>query len=341
MVYYTASIVSDSRAQGILLLSIPIQDVVDRTSVVINQTNFIFLSINLLVLILSVLFSDILTKPIVRLTKVIEQMSRGKLKQRVAFKGRGEIAKLGRAFNDMSERIDNLDKLRNEFVSNASHELRTPLSSMKLLIEALLHEENPDPAMVKEFLGDVNGEIDRLNAIIADLLTIVRMDDMQSPTLKPVDLGGVVSRTVKALGPLAEQNEITLSLVEAEGLYVKGDELKLRQMVSNLVDNAIKYTDPGGSVSVSTDQTADSVLFIVSDTGMGIPEKDLPHVFERFYRVDKARSRVTGGTGLGLSIIKQIVQYHDGEITVESEEGVGSTFTVTLPRLQDGKEELE
>ena len=289
----------------------------------------------LLVLILSMFVMRIFTRPIGELSEGIRKMTGGDLSARVNVRGRNEFSELARAFNSMSEKIEALDKTRSQFVSNASHELKTPLSTMKILIETLLYQDPMDPAMTKDFLGDVNAEIDRLNRIVSDLLTLVNMDSggMQL-NLTDLSLNSLLEEQVKRLLPLARENGIEINLTMKEEVCVSGDSLKLQQVIYNVIDNAIKYTPRGGEVETSLSRSGRRALIRISDTGIGIPAEDLPHIFDRFYRVDKARSRATGGTGLGLSIVKQIVQQHGGSITASSTEGKGTTFEILLPVQQ-------
>ena len=255
---------------------------------------------------------------------------------RVKVHGQGEVAELGRAFNRMSEQIEAHDRVRDEFVSNASHELRTPLATMKLLSESILYEENPDPAEMRELFEDVNHEVDRMSNVITDLLRLVQFDEGQ-PLLhrENVDLKDIAERVVSRLKPLAESKGIELNFTGGSAMIL-GEERQIEQAVVNLIENAVKYTD-AGHVDAAVKQTGGEAQLIVKDTGIGIPEDAIPHLFERFYRVDKARSRGTGGTGLGLAIVERIITLHGGFITVESELGHGSTFTVHLP-LVDGEE---
>ena len=232
----------------------------------------------------------------------------------------------------MCQRLESLDQSRNQFVSNASHELKTPLSAMKILLETLLYQEAYDPDMTREFLGDINREIDRLNAIVGDLLTLVHIDSGRMQ-LKPelLKLDELVYDTARRLRPLAEKRDIRLEVTVKDKIETTGDAQKLSQVFYNLMDNAIKYTPEGGFVKAEISRNGRMARVTVADSGIGIPKADLIHVFDRFYRVDKARARATGGTGLGLSIVKQIVMLHEGTINVTSEEEVGSTFTVELP----------
>jgi signal transduction histidine kinase len=319
---------------GMVLISTSL-DSIDAVLMNIRETiNLYSVIISLSIILISFILSGFITHPIKELTAGITRMSKGHLNQRVNIRGSGEFRQLGEAFNIMSEKLENLDIARNEFVSNASHELKTPLSAMKVLAESLLSMEVDDPAIYKDFLTDINFEIDRLNAIITDLLALVHIDKEASGMefkKEPVELTGLVQRTIKGLQLLADQKRIRVELFYEEDVTVAGDRLKLQQVISNIIDNGIKYTPVGGRVTVEIYKTPEYAVIKVSDTGIGIPQEDLVHIFDRFFRVDKARSRATGGTGLGLSIANRIVLLHQGFIRVSSEEGKGSTFYIELP----------
>ena len=188
-------------------------------------------------------------------------------------------------------------------------------------------------------MQDMNHEIDRLTGIISDLLVLTRMDNKRDAMkIEEIDMSGLTEETVRLLTPAAQQRGQTLESEVAPGLRLAGDRSKLHQVLSNLIDNAMKYTQDGGEVRVALQESGEWLIWQVKDNGVGIPEEDQQHIFDRFYRVDKARSRETGGTGLGLSIVRQLVTMHGGEVTVESEPGKGSCFTVRLPRHGKGAE---
>ncbi|MBQ9931685.1 MAG: HAMP domain-containing histidine kinase, partial [Firmicutes bacterium] len=247
--------------------------------------------------------------------------------------GAGEVEELCAAFNRMSEQIEAHDRVRDEFVANASHELKTPLSTMKLLSESILYQEDPDPAMMKEFFKDVNSEVDRLTRIQTELLRLVQDDNREEKlSLETRRLDEIAEPVIRRLQLLAAEKNIKL-LSELTPVSCEMDPMRMEQVLVNLIENAIKYTDQG-HVKVIIKPWKDQAQFIVEDTGIGIPASALPNLFQRFYRVDKARSRATGGTGLGLAIVESIVRLHNGEIHVESEPGKGSRFVVTLPQHQ-------
>jgi len=287
------------------------------------------------VILISMFVLRTITRPVGELREGISRMAGGDFSARVNVRGHNEFTELAAAFNSMTERLELLDKSRSQFVSNASHELKTPLSTMKILIETILYQDPIDPGMTKEFLSDVNKEIDRLNRIVSDLLTLVNIDSGgMHLNNTDMDIRDLLLEQVKRLAPLARENGIELDCSAKEALEVTGDVVKLQQVIYNVIDNAIKYTPRGGEVHASLARAGKRAIIRVSDTGIGIPADDLPHIFDRFYRVDKARSRATGGTGLGLSIVKQIVQLHGGSIIATSEEGSGTTFIIEFPLAQ-------
>lgn len=236
-------------------------------------------------------------------------------------------------FHDLT-RVRQLENTRREFVANVSHELRTPLSMIKGYVETLIDGAKDDPAVALKFLQTIEKHADRLTYLIEDLLTISKLESGQIVmNLQRVELGPVVSRVLEDLQSRAEEKGITLQNLLPEDIEVKADGDRLEQVLFNLVDNAIKYGKNNGEVTVSCQIVDDKqVQLSVRDDGPGIPEEAKERVFERFYRIDRARSREAGGTGLGLSIVKHIVQSHGGEVWVESELGKGSTFCFTLPR---------
>lgn len=333
-VYYTAPITEKGVYLGAVLFSASIQDVEDSVAGIITEIAIVFCIVAAVMVALSFVLSGFVTKPIIELTHAIRSMGRQGSGVRVKVSGQGEVAELGRAFNRMSEQIEAHDKVRDEFVSNASHELKTPLATMKLLSESILYEEDPDPKEMREFFEDVNHEVDRMSNVITDLLRLVQFDEGQ-PMLhrEPVKLNLLVQRVAARLEPLAQSKGIALTFSGSDA-EVFGEERQLEQAVVNLIENAVKYTDEG-RVEASVKPLGNEALFIVKDTGIGIPQEAIPHLFERFYRVDKARSRGTGGTGLGLAIVERIIELHGGSITVESELNRGSVFTVHLPLKGD------
>jgi two-component system phosphate regulon sensor histidine kinase PhoR len=224
------------------------------------------------------------------------------------------------------------EELRREFVANVSHELKSPLTGIQNMTETLLGGALHDEANNERFVRLIDDEAQRLSRLIEDLLSLSQLESRTEPLVRsPVGLKSVIESVVASLQPGIDRRRLTLSLECPGELTVNADPDRLRQVFVNLIDNAIKYNKDGGTISISAMQDNAKVTFTVADAGIGIPQQDLPRVFERFYRVDKARSRELGGTGLGLSIVKHIVETHGGAVSVKSELGQGSAFSFTLP----------
>jgi two-component system phosphate regulon sensor histidine kinase PhoR len=229
-----------------------------------------------------------------------------------------------------------LERLRQEFTSNVSHELKTPLSVIKACTESLIDGAADDLVMRREFLQQIDEQADRLHALILDLISLGRIETGKEVlTFDALDLQRVVVDCLDRHRPRSASHGLTLTLeaTPAADFTVLADQEAVEQILDNLVDNAIKYTPSGGHINVRLARIGEQIRLDVMDTGIGIPERDLPRIFERFYRVDKARSRQLGGTGLGLSIVKHLVQLHQGAVDAVSSVGFGSTFTVTLPAI--------
>jgi len=221
-----------------------------------------------------------------------------------------------------------------------SHELKTPLASLSLLAQTLSSALREDPKQAEKFVAQLSAEVDRLSELTSDLLTLSRLEETEARAEKafaPVDLALLAAQTVDEIRPLAEAKRHEITLDTPDSLVVQGDETGLRTMLRNLLENAVRYTEPGGHIAVGARAYEDPdgkawAALTVTDDGVGIPLADQQRIFERFYRVDKARSRETGGTGLGLSIVRHVAEQHGGTVKVQSTVGVGSTFTVRLPR---------
>jgi two-component system sensor histidine kinase SenX3 len=234
------------------------------------------------------------------------------------------------------DELQRVHKIRRDFVANVSHELKTPATSLRLLAESLEEAIDEDPAQAHLFAAQLKRETERLSQLINDLLDLTRLESQEGvENPAPVDVRNVLMTVLARMRRVARKKNITLQwkrFGRAAYYTVHGDETQLTSMFTNLVDNAVKYTPPGGRVEVTGGFEGSEIVIRITDTGIGIPERKLPRIFERFYRVDKARSKETGGTGLGLSIVKHVAENHGGRVTVESALGEGSTFTVYLPR---------
>jgi len=317
---------------GALLMITSVQDTVDSLDEIQIKMLGVFLLALLVVLITAGLITRVITRPVAALSAGIEHMGKGDYQHRVHVKGRGEMAQLAEAFNQMSEQIRSLDEARNQFVSNASHELKTPLATIKILVESMIYEDSMPDELRSEFLEDINKEIDRLSSVVGDLLTLVHIDSHKLRLRREMMVfADTVRESANRLAPLAKKRGQTLDVMIGDSCEMFADPGKLGQVCYNIIENAIKYTPDGGKITVKLKKSGRDAVLEISDTGVGIPPEDQPHVFDRFYRVDKARSRDTGGTGLGLSIVQQIIRLHAGSIQVFSEVGKGTTFIVRLP----------
>lgn len=330
--YCTAGVINQSDVIGVVLLSSPVQTMMQSLYELRDQMLVIFIVVAVIAIIFCLVFSQIITKPMTALTRSIQNMARGDFSVRVKVRGSGEMRRLARTFNSMSEKIESLDQARNQFVSNASHELKTPLATMKIMIESLIYQPEMEVGLRTEFMTDINREIDRLSSVVTDLLTLVRMDVKDVKLSREnMSLAALIKDTKHLLEPMIKKRQHTLTLNIQDDCDMYADRTKLQQVVYNLMENAVKYTQEGGKVDVALQRIGRSAVLTVKDNGPGISAEHLPHIFDRFYRVDKARSREAGGTGLGLAIVHQLVMLHGGEIHVESEEGKGTSFIVELP----------
>ena len=327
-----AAMMDDDQLIGAVLLSTPVTELRMAIQTVEKQLMTVFIVVAAAASIAALIFAVTLTAPIKALNRTIRRMGKGDLSARVHVRASGELKALADSYNAMAEKIENFDQSRSQFVQNASHELKTPLATMKLLLENLIYQPDMPADLRAEFMQDMNHEIDRLSGIITDLLTLTQMDEKSAALrMDRVNLSALCEDTLHAHQVAADKAKLTLQGDIESEVFLQGDESKLSQVVYNLIDNAVKYTPAGGLVAVALTADSRKAVLTVRDNGIGIPEQDIAHIFDRFYRVDKARSRATGGTGLGLSIVRQMVQLHDGEITVTSAANEGSVFTVTLP----------
>lgn len=284
------------------------------------------------------LIAATLTNRIKRLANAVGVVSSGDYAYRVDVKGRDEIAQLSSEFNVLTGRLESTEEVRRRFVSDASHELRTPLAAIRLLSDSIAQSDGMDPDTMREFAADIGSESERLQRITEKLMSLTKLDAGVSRTQRePADMKAAAERTLHLLEPLAAMQDVRLVTDLEEGCVVLAASDDLYQIIFNLAENGIKYNVPGGSVEISLRKDRASAVLTVSDTGIGIPEEDLDSIFDRFYRVDKARSRASGGSGLGLAIVHDAVTANDGEIRVEAREGGGTVFTVIFPLVRGRK----
>lgn len=336
IVQAAASVISNSEVVGVVYIT----NVASATDDFIKDIKWLLYVISIIVCILigvlSAVMADVIVSPIEKLTARLRGVELENERKFVKFKGSEELESLAEAFNTLSGKLSEMEEKRRAFVSNASHELKTPLSSIKLLSESVLSMPEIDEETVREFMTDITGEIDRLTKIIERLLSLTKLDTEAEPlSLKVTDINEMSQRIVKSLTPVAESRGIEMTHISDGEIIAMADREKLWQVVYNITDNAIKYTQSGGKVEVGVFDDGKNCRIEVADNGVGIPESDIDKIFDRFYRVDKARSRESGGTGLGLSIVKELVLMHGGDISVESIVNSGTKMKITIPKRLD------
>ena len=295
--------------------------------------------ISVAALLISSMFSQVLTSRIGALLGAIQIVGEGEYGHRLLDDGKDEMALLAREFNNLTDRLQTTEEVRRRFVADASHELKTPLASIRLLSDSILESDQMPEELVREFVEDIGNQAQRLTNITEHLLTLSRLDSLPAARVEPVDVGIVLEQVIASLRPLAEEAGVELSSIIREDCIIPCTAEELYQVAYNLVENAIKYNVTGGSVSACVSEEDDQILLEVGDTGIGIPQEDIPKVFNRFYRVDKARSRAKGGTGLGLSIVRDCVRRYGGWVTAAPNSPQGSVFTVGFPRYDPEQEE--
>ncbi|MCI9229158.1 MAG: two-component sensor histidine kinase [Dorea sp.] len=320
------------KAVGVMLISVSTDMIADSVQVMDDRVIAVCLTIGMASVILAFSAGFIMTRPFRRISDSIAAVTEGYEDDYLHENAYTETMLISDAFNKMLGRMKILNDSRNEFVSNVSHELKTPLTSMKVLADSLLIQEDVPAELYKEFMGDLSEEIERESKIINDLLSLVKMDKTANTlNIKSENMNTLVEKILKRLRPIAATRNIELVFESFRPVTAEVDEMKLSLAISNLVENAIKYNKENGWVHVSLNADHKNCHIEVADSGIGIPQEAIEHVFERFYRVDKSHSREIGGTGLGLAIARSAVVMHRGAIRVYSQVGAGTTFTVRIP----------
>ncbi len=275
--------------------------------------------------------SGIMLQPVRSITETASEISASNLSKRINYEGpHDELWSLSQTFDSMIDRLEHSFERQRQFVQDASHELRTPLAAIRTNIDVTEMDSDASVEEYRELVTTIKGQTDRLTRLSEDLLLLTR-EDNESLEQEPLDLGSVAGEVIRQLAPVASSRNVSLDYSGEAGTEAEANPDLLYRCVFNLVDNAIKYSGEGSTVRVSTARTADRVKICVADNGQGIDPGELPRIFDRFYRVDKGRSRREGGTGLGLAIVKELVESQKGTVSVQSEVGKGSTFTISLP----------
>lgn len=320
------------RIMGVLLVSVSTDSIWDNYEVLAGNARIFILICGAIILTCAVLLAYFLDRPFNRMIGSLQEISEGHSTDDLKIRTYTETERISQEFNKIVNQMRVLDESRQEFVSNVSHELKTPLTSMKVLADSLLSQEEAPVELYKEFMGDIAEEIERENKIITDLLSLVKMDKKAANlNIEPVDINDLLELILKRVRPIASKKNIEMVLESFRPVTAEVDSGRLTLAFINLIENAVKYNKENGWVHVSLD--ADHKFFYVKvmDSGMGIPEESLDYVFERFYRVDKSHSNEIDGTGLGLAITKSAILVHKGAVKVSSHVGEGTTFSVRIP----------
>lgn len=297
-----------------------------------SQIRTISLIITIATLAVAGLYLSVVLHKLQRLSESMRIVAGGDYNHRMVTRGKDELSELGNEFNMLTERLDDTERQRRRFVSDASHELKTPLASIRLLSDSIVQNEGMDMDTVREFVTDIGAEAERLQRTTEKLLDLSRLDDDVHVMPEPVDVKQVAVDALVLLRPLADERDVRIRCDLEDGCVVMATVDDMFHIIFNLMENAIKYNVPGGSVFLELRGSDESINFTVSDTGIGIPEDETYNIFGRFYRIDKARSREAGGSGLGLSIVHDAVAAHGGSIAVGQNKPQGSVFSVTFPR---------
>lgn len=317
---------------GAMVMNVSTQSIHKTIKEVRAVLSLMLLALFIVLVAVAVFYSHVFVKPFSVFSKTLDHMTTEGYMEELAIKSYSELDMIAESFNHILGQLQKLEDSRQEFVSNVSHELKTPITSMKVLADSLLGQEEVSPEIYREFLVDINDEIERENKIITDLLSLVKMNKTNGElNIESVSINDLLDVILKRLHPIAEKRNIELVYESFRPVVAEVDEVKLSLAVNNLIENAIKYNYDDGWVKISLNADHKYFYIKVSDSGVGIPEDAQDSIFERFYRVDKARSRDTGGTGLGLAITRNAILLHRGAIKVYSKEQEGTTFTVRIP----------
>lgn len=317
---------------GVMLVSVSTDSIAATLAILKQYALMIQFLVAVIVVIAGFAVSTAFVRPFRRLTKSIKDVRDGYEADFISVNSYSETETMSAACDEMLRRLQTLDESRQEFVSNVSHELKTPLTSMKVLADSLMGQEDIPVELYREFMTDIGAEIDRENKIINDLLSLVKMDKSAGNiNITSVQINELLERIMKRLRPIAQKQNVELVMESFRPVVAEVDEVKLTLALTNLIENAIKYNNPDGWVHVSLNADHQNFFVTVEDNGIGIPKEAQNRIFERFYRVDKSHSREIGGTGLGLAIARNAIIMHRGAIKVHSMEGEGTTFTVRIP----------
>ena len=323
------------QVKGVMLISVSTNEIAQNARLLENRGLTVTVIASFVMLILGYILAGILVRPFMRVTHAIEDVTDGYQDEAISVPDYTETMQITTAFNQMLSRVRAMDSSRQDFVSNVSHELKTPLTSMKVLADSLNGQDNVPVELYKEFMQDITQEIDRMNLMIQDLLTMVRLDKKAAVlNIEKTDVAWIIEAILKRLRPIADKRNITLTFEKVVHVVAEVDASKLELALSNLIENAVKYNVDNGWVRVNLDADRKYFYVVISDSGVGIPEEEQEHIYERFYRGDKSHSTEIEGTGLGLAITKSVIVLLRGVIKVNSRPGEGSTFQVRIPLVR-------
>ncbi len=332
---HTAPIYEAGQGQkitGVIVVTASAESILNMADMVEEKSSLFQLMSLLIIVVLVFAMVRLFMRPFNEFRRVLAQVASGDLDTDISENTYRETKEMSESVQQTLKKLRQVDQSRQEFVSNVSHELKTPITSIRVLADSLMSMEDVPVELYREFMNDISDEIDRENKIIDDLLSLVRMDKAATDmNISQVNINGLVEQILKRLRPIAKKRNIEVMFESMRDVVADVDEVKFSLALNNLVENAIKYNKEEGWVHVNLDADHKFFYVKVSDNGVGIPEEFQNRIFERFYRVDKARSRETGGTGLGLAITKNVIQMHQGAIKLQSREGEGTTFTIRIP----------
>jgi len=311
---------------------------IDQGSLLLEM-QYTIRNISIVVAIFSIVVVTLIIWSVMRnvtsIMNAVKSVREGEYSYTIDMSGNDELTLLGDEFNSLTGKLRETDELRRRFVADASHELKTPLATIRLLSDSILQNENIEPETVQEFIGDIGMEAERLSRTTGKLMTLTRLDSQIDDELIGIDMKEAVLDTIRMLKPLAATNNVSLRSQLDEDASIRATKDSVHHIIFNLIENAIKYNQPDCSVFVRLEKKGNLVILSVRDRGVGVPDEDLPYIFDRFYRVDKARSRDAGGSGLGLAIVKDTVRDLGGSVTAGKRKNGGMTFTVTFALYEE------
>ena len=319
---------------GVIVMNFSFQSIQTLYDNIRTVSISIILLLAVNIIVISWLYSGHVVKPLKSVVRAIGHIESGDFSEQMEVRDNIEVEQISDAINSMLTKVQNLEDSRQEFVSNVSHELKTPITSIKVLAESLTMQEDVPVELYREFMGDINQELDRMNKIVNDLLSLVKMDKSAvQMSIEEVNINEFIEGILKGITPIASKRNIEIIFESVRPVSAQIDSVKLGMAFTNIIENAVKYNFDNGWVKVTLNADHKFFYLRVADSGVGIPEELQDHIFERFYRVDKARSRETGGNGLGLAITRNAILLHRGSIKVHSVEKQGTTFAVRIPLI--------